>query len=278
MYIDGMTKIAGLIGDPIMYSQSPAMHNAAFAYLQLPIVYLPLSVKQEDVPAAIQAIRAFQLVGVNVTVPHKETVMPYLDCIDATAERCGAVNTIVNKEGKLTGYNTDGLGFIDSLLEAGFRPEGKNAVILGAGGSARAVAAALLDHGAKSLTLLNRTIEKAEQLAAALGVPDNLHIQPLLPKSSPDLTGTHLVVNTLSTSFKTNDMWLLDLTSAKGSLFYDLRYGKMPSAYLDYAKELNSPGLDGLGMLLHQGARAFTLFTGKPAPVEVMRSALKRQP
>lgn len=270
MNITGHTKITGLFGDPVTHSLSPAMHNSAYQHLNLPYVYVPFSVARENLPQAVQAIRALNLTGVNITVPHKEAIIPYLDILHHFAERCGAVNTVVNNNGTLTGYNTDGAGFIDSLRENGFDPLGKKVVILGAGGSARAIAAALLDHRVGKIVLMNRTLEKAN-IIAALG-PEKFTVQPL--NSNPDLAGTALVVNTLSIPFKREGGWLLDLSPAAGALFYDLRYGKMPADFLTYAREIKSPGLDGLGMLLHQGARAFKLFTGVEAPVREMNSCL----
>ncbi|NLN06848.1 MAG: shikimate dehydrogenase, partial [Firmicutes bacterium] len=256
MDISGTTRVIGLMGDPVLYSRSPAIHNAACRHLRLPLVYVAFRVEKAAVPAAVAAISALDMVGMNVTVPHKEAVIPYLDELDISARRCGAVNTIVNREGKLTGYNTDGDGFLDALRELDFDPAGREAAILGAGGSARAVAAALLDSGIKKLTIINRTVGKAEQLADALGSPGKITVLPLEPQSAPDLSAAELVVNTLSIPFNSGGRWLLDLSSAAGALFYDLRYGDMPSAFLDYARQLGRPGADGASMLLHQGARA----------------------
>jgi len=274
MNINGSTRVIGLMGDPVLYSRSPAIHNAACRYLRLPYVYLAFRVEKAAVPAAVAAVRALDMAGMNVTVPHKEAVIPCLDELDISATRCGAVNTIVNREGKLTGYNTDGAGFLDALRETGFDPAGREVAILGAGGSARAVAAALLDSGVKKLAVINRTAAKAEQLAQALGSPEKIAVLPLVPQAAPDLSAVELVVNTLSVPFKSAGQWLLDLSSAAGALFYDLRYGAMPSAFLDYARQLGCPGADGSTMLLHQGARAFTLITGHAAPLAVMRRAL----
>src|SRR5690554_6332398 len=117
MQITGQTKVTGLLGDPVLYSLSPAMHNAAFQHLQLPYVYLPFQVDKSKLAAAVEAIRDLNITGANVTVPHKERVIPYLDRLDHSGVRCGAVNTIVNQAGVLTGYNTDGQGFIDALCE-----------------------------------------------------------------------------------------------------------------------------------------------------------------
>jgi shikimate dehydrogenase len=274
MQINGQTKITGLFGDPVAQSLSPAMHNAAYRARQLNYVYIPLQILSADIPRAVSAIRALNITGVNVTVPHKEAVIPYLDTIDPSAVRCGAVNTIINHNGKLTGYNTDGDGFMDALKETGFNPRNIRVAILGAGGSARAIAAALLDAGAAHITLINRTPNKAVQLAQSLGGHHQFTVIPL-SSPAPQLKYTALVVNTLAAPFRQEGgEWLLDLSSAAGALFYDLRYGKMHSDFLAYAQQIKSPGQDGLGMLLHQGARAFKLFTGVEAPVDVMRKAL----
>ncbi|MBS3989887.1 MAG: shikimate dehydrogenase, partial [Dethiobacter sp.] len=273
MQIDGQTKVVGLIGDPITHSLSPAMHNAAYQALALNYLYLPFHVPAANLAAAISAVRSLGFSGINVTVPHKEAVIPELDFLDRSAKRCGAVNTIVNNSGTLTGYNTDGEGFIDSLQEYGFEPNGKKAVVLGAGGSARAIAAALQEHGISQIVLINRTMGKAQQIAEALGA-QNFRIFTLSAVPADALAGAQLVINALAVPFRRDDGgWLLDLSAAAGALFYDLRYGKMLSDFLVYADELKSPGLDGLGMLLHQGVRAFRLFTGVEPPVEIMRKA-----
>ncbi|MCL4463761.1 MAG: shikimate dehydrogenase [Firmicutes bacterium] len=274
MQISGQIKIVALIGDPITHTLSPAMHNAAYQALALNYLYVPFHVSAANLAAAISAVRALGFSGLNVTVPHKEAVIPMLDSLDASAKRCGAVNTIVNSSGTLTGYNTDGEGFIDSLLDYGFEPKGKKVVILGAGGSARAVAAALLASGVTDIVLINRTMQKAQQISEALGA-QNFRVFPLSSVPADALVGAKLLVNTLAAPFRRNDGgWLLDLSAAAGALFYDLRYGKMSTDFLVCADELKNPGLDGLGMLLHQGARAFRLFTGQEPPVEVMRKAL----
>ena len=278
MNISGKTKITGLFGDPVAHSLSPAMHNAAFAHANLDYIYIPYHVTPDNLKRAVSSIKALNITGVNVTVPHKQAVLSYLDHIDASATRCSAVNTIINHDGILTGYNTDGTGFIDSLKEYGFDPKNKQVVILGAGGSARAIAAALLDNHVSQITIMNRSVEKAEQLAEALGQSHTFSVMPLLSSFCPTIYHTNLVINTLSIPFKQKDGdWLVDLSCAAGALFYDLRYGNMPSDFLTYAKEIKSPGLDGLGMLIHQGARAFELFTDKKAPIHIMRKSLDSQ-
>lgn len=274
MNISGQTKITGIFGDPVANSLSPAMHNAAFTYLKLPYIYVPFHVTPASLRAATAAIRALSLAGVNITVPHKEAVIPYLDRLDGFAGRCGAVNTIINRDGELVGYNTDGPGFTDSLRkDAGFEPAGKKIIILGAGGSARAVITQLLDEGAAEIIIINRTVTKVRSIADNLG-EKRVSVVPLDGYSPGTATGAHLVVNTLSAPFRQEGGWLADLSAAAGALFCDLRYGGMPSDFTHYAGELKSPSMDGLGMLLYQGARAFQLFCGQDAPLEVMRGSL----
>ncbi|MBS4020830.1 MAG: shikimate dehydrogenase [Dethiobacter sp.] len=267
-------KVVGLFGDPVRHSLSPVMHNTAFEALGLPYVYVPFHVEEGDLGDAVMAIRALKLVGVNVTVPHKEKVIPLLDRIDGSALRCGAVNTVVNDGGVLVGYNTDGAGFIDSVGDEGLDLRGIKAVVMGAGGAARAVIAGLLDGGVAEVVLINRTKEKAVALAASLG-SNIISVFSLEDGYSRAVSGVGLVVNSLSVPFRREGRWLADLSGAAGALFYDLRYGAMPSDFLDLAKELGSPARDGLGMLLYQGVRAFYLFCGREAPVEVMRKSLE---
>ncbi len=274
MNINSDTKITGLFGDPVRHSLSPAMHNAAFKALALPYIYLPFAVAPPQLPAAVSALRALSLQGVNVTVPHKQSVIDHLDELDHSASLCGAVNTIIRDGDTLTGYNTDGTGFTDSLREASLDPHGQKVIILGAGGSARAIASQLLAEGAAELVIMNRTLTRSRQLAASLNQPSRITLLPL--------SGTHhhlraaaLVVNTLSVPFYDGQTPLADLSPAAGALFYDLRYGAMPSGFMHYAQSLASPTTDGISLLLHQGARAFTLFCGHEAPLAVMRQALK---
>lgn len=279
--ISGETKVAGIFGAPVAHSLSPAMHNAAFAALGIPYIYVPFHVRPEDLPAAAAAVRALQMVGVNLTVPLKEAVLPHLDLLDHSAASCGAVNTVVNRADTLIGYNTDTGGFLDALrLEASFDPQGKKALVLGAGGAARAVVAALLEGNAAEIFVLNRTLNRAQALVADLrkrtgaGGHTLISALPLAGNLRESLLGAGLVVNTLSVSFRREGERLADLGPAAGALFFDLRYGRGADEFIALAKDLASPAMDGLAMLLYQGARAFRLFTGHEAPLAVMRQAL----
>ena len=162
--ISGKTRICGLIGDPVEHTMSPAMHNAAFKKLGLDYVYIVFRVKGTELDEAIAGMRALNMRGMNVTIPHKVAVMKLLDKLDPMAEKIGAVNTIVNDDGKLTGYNTDATGFLQPLLEKGIEPNGKSIVLVGAGGASRGISFVLAEGGA-NLVILNRNLEKAEHLA-----------------------------------------------------------------------------------------------------------------
>ena len=167
--ISGKTRICGIIGDPIEHTMSPVIHNAAFKKLGLDYIYIPFLVRKEELGQAVEGIRSLNIRGFNVTIPHKVTIMPMLDGLDPLAEKIGAVNTVVNNDGDLRGYNTDATGFLQALLEQGVEPKGKNTIILGAGGASRAVSYILAERGAH-LTILNRQLEMdwAEELASRI--------------------------------------------------------------------------------------------------------------
>ena len=173
--INGSTKIYGIIGDPVAHSLSPLMQNRAFAACGLDCCYVPFRVDAAGLPAAVAAVRALGLGGVNVTIPHKERVVAYLDEVDRSAAMIGAVNTIVNRDGRLIGYNTDGAGWLASLHEGGFDPGGRRVVLLGAGGAARAVSSVMVQSGIRSLAIFDVIGSKAEKLAADLAPVAGCH-------------------------------------------------------------------------------------------------------
>jgi len=165
--ISGRTRLCGVIGDPIEHTMSPAMHNAAFAQMGLDYVYVTFKVRKEGLGRAIDGMRGLNIRGLSVTIPHKVTVIPLLDKLDPLVEKIGAINTITNDDGVLTGYNTDAGGFLQALLVRGIEPRGKKIVILGAGGASRAISFILAERGAR-LVILNRRLERAEALAGRL--------------------------------------------------------------------------------------------------------------
>jgi shikimate dehydrogenase len=275
--ISGATRVVGIIGDPVAHSRSPAMHNAAFAALALDWVYVPLPVAADDLPAAVAAVRALGLAGVNVTVPYKEAVLPHLDALTPLARGVGAVNTIVNRDGRLEGDNTDVHGFAVTLRQRRARLRGRHAVVIGAGGAAHAVLAALAAAGVGRLTIANRTATRAAALARRFRGPRR-DVVPLAALQDPArLADAALVVNTTSLGlYDASFPALAAAATPPACLFVDLLYGR-ETGFLRLARRARRPTADGSEMLLHQGARAFTLWTGRRAPLAVMRAALRRQ-
>ena len=272
--ISGTTDIYGIIGYPVEHSFSPLMHNAAFAALKMDARYLVFSVKPEQLQQAVAGIRALNISGVNVTVPHKSAVIPFLDEVTPLASKIGAVNTIKNVRGHLTGTNTDISGFVRSLSDLKFSPKNKTIALLGAGGSARAVLAGLADAGASCIMIHNRTAERAESLVSEFS--DNFPETQLESVSMETVleTPVDLLVNSTTVGMH-SDASPLDLNHAeKIENVVDLIYSPAKTRLLMQAEELGIPALNGLGMLLHQGCDAFTFWTGKSAPETVMREQL----
>lgn len=281
--ISGKTQIVGLIGWPVSHSVSPAMHNAAFDALGLDWRYIPLPVDvgaQTRVADAVRGLIALGMRGANVTVPHKQNVMPLLDELTPAAATIGAVNTVlVRDDGTLLGDNTDARGFIADLRDHAVDPAGKAVLVLGAGGSARAVAFGLADAGAASVCILNRTGAKAEELAATIGAhfPLCRVDSGLLPNDVAAVGGAaDLVVNTTSlgmTPDVDSSPWPGGLAFHTGQIVYDLVYNPPQTRLLATAARDGATAINGLGMLIWQGALAFELWTGVMPPVDVMRTA-----
>lgn len=278
--INGQTRVVGIFGDPIAHTRSPAMHNAAFRARGLPYVYVPFLVRPVDLSKAVHGIRALNLSGVNVTVPHKERIVRYLDVLSAEAELCGAVNTVVNRDGTLFGDNTDGRGFLVSLQERSLSPRRQEVVLIGAGGATRSVLVSLIRAGSARITIANRTLAKAQALARAYGslCKTRLEALPLDVLRDPALLkNAALVVNCTSVGLHGEEFPPLAYAATpRGCLFYDLLYRPGLTFFLQQARKARRPILDGRRMLLHQGALAFSLWTREPAPIEVMARALAR--
>ncbi len=269
MNINGKTKITGLYGYPVEHTLSPAMHNAAFKELGLNYCYVPFLVHPDYLENAVKAIKALNLSGVNVTVPHKEKVVPLLDEINEEASFIGAVNTIVNSGGRLIGYNTDGRGFMQSLSENGVSVEGKDIVIIGAGGASRAISY-YLSQKAKILYLYDIDKDKVEKL-----VYDLKKIRSTV-STIDDVSGIdrfHIIINATPLGLKKEDPLPFNISLlTKKQTVCDLIYKK--TRLLEQAEKKGCVTLDGLGMLLWQGVFAFELWTGKKPEVAVMRGAL----
>ena len=255
------------------------MHNAAFAALGLDYTYVALRVRPVDLRRAIQGARALGFAGLNVTVPHKEAVLSLLDGLSPTARAVGAVNTIVRRGDRLKGENTDAPGFLRAVAKLGFRARGKRAVLLGAGGSARAVAWALGGAGIARLTILNRTPRRAVALAARVrrGCDASVVVGSLESTGSADLLeDADIVVNCTSLGLdgRTTPPVAIAATP-RHCLFYDLVYSSEPTPLVRKARRDGRRAESGLGMLVEQAALAFRIWTGRTAPVATMEHTLE---
>jgi shikimate dehydrogenase len=275
----GQILLAGVIGDPVAHSRSPAIHNAAFASLGIGARYERWPTSAAELPTRIESLRAPHMLGANVTLPHKVAVLALLDRLDADAAAIGAVNTIVREaDGALTGANTDAPAFLASLREdSAYEPAGQPALILGASGAARAAAVALISAGVERLIVVNRTLERAEKLLGdALAATDR---DPQLFALAPDdaalpglLAETTLIVNATSLGWRADETPLAAELIPPGALVFDMVY--RPTRLLHEAAACGARPLDGTGMFVRQAALAFERWTGRPAPLDVMRAAL----
>lgn len=263
-------RIAGVIGDPVEHSLSPHMHNAAFHALGMDARYELWGTPLDALPERIASLREPDILGANVTVPHKQSVIPLVDEISETARLIGAVNTIIPSQGQLIGDNTDAWGFRRSIEIAFPETEIQSAVVLGAGGASRAVIVALQQMGVRTITLANRTQAKATKLATEFGVGEAAW------DAVADYTfpSADLLVN--ATALGWHDEMPIPANALqhlqRQALVMDLTYRETP--LLRAAARAGLGTLDGLGMLVHQGARSFALWTGQEPPVDVMQQAV----
>ncbi len=280
--ISGNTRLCGVIGDPVEHTMSPVMHNAAFRERGIDYFYVPFRVKKEELGKAIEGMRALNIKGLNVTIPHKVAILQFLDKLDSLAEQIGAVNTIVNDDGVLTGYNTDATGFLQALLERGIEPEGKNVVIIGAGGASRAISFILADRGAH-LVILNRLLELdwAKELSGRISQAFSKEVEAL-ELNRENLTGAlgkaDILVNATSVGMSPNiDQTPVDADLLRPELVvFDIVYNPIKTRLLREAEAAGAETISGLDMLIWQGALAFEIWTGQKAPVKLMREeALK---
>ncbi len=275
--VSGKTRLCGIIGDPVEHTMSPAMHNAAFTALGIDYLYVPFRVKKEELGKAIEGMRALNIKGLNVTIPHKVAVLPLLDRLDTLAEKIGAVNTIVNDDGALIGYNTDATGFLQALLERGIEPKGKKVVILGAGGASRAISFILADRGAH-LVILNRLLELdwANELASRISQIFTEEVEALelnRENLTRALGKADILVNATSVGMSPD----IDETPVPsdllkpGLIVYDIVYNPIKTKLLKEAEAAGAKTIGGVDMLVWQGAIAFEKWTGQKAPVELMK-------
>jgi shikimate dehydrogenase len=284
-----VTQLINVIGYPLKHSISPDFQQAAFDYYKLDIRYEAREVAVADLLSTIIQLRRPQNLGANITVPYKEEVLHLIDEVDDFANLVGAVNTIVNRDGKLVGFNTDAHGFLKALRDdASFEPENKRAMVLGAGGAAHAVAFALLQEKVSSLIISNRSLEKAGFLVDSLARQAtnnkmNADISAVLwqgLKLAETLQNCQLIVNctTLgmkSSSYEEESPLTSDLIP-EGALVYDLVYNPLETPLLRLAKEAGADTIGGLPMLVYQGAASFKIWTGREAPLDIMFSAARQ--
>lgn len=271
--IDARTKLLALIGHPVAHSLSPRFQNAALQYFRLPFVYLAFDIPPERLKDALEAFRVLGVLGFNVTVPHKETICPFLDVLEDEAKVLQAVNTVVNREGKFFGYNTDVYGFRESLQREGVVVSGKTFLLLGAGGAAKSVLFVLAKEKAQKVYLMNRTYERAVALCAwardVLGFPCEV-----LPWLSQDVQAVHGIINATSLGLGGEVLPLPWGVFPSLEVVIDLVYHQEGTPLVREAKMRGIKSFDGKYMLLYQGAKSFSLFTGVSAPLEIMESAL----
>lgn len=261
-----MYKVFGIIGDPVSHSLSPVMHNAAFRELGIKAVYGAFLVKSENLAQAVQGLKALNISGISVTIPHKEAILPLLDEVDETALEIGAVNTVVNYEGYLKGFNTDWIGVLKAFEEKGINLKGKKIVILGAGGASRAIIYAVKKAGAKEILLYNRTFHKAEKLAQYFGII-------AYPWDKINQAEGDIIIQATSVGLKSHISPISEEIIKRFKVAMDIVYLPLKTKFLSLA-EGYALTIDGLRMLLYQGVEQFKLFTGMEAPVKIMEKVL----
>jgi shikimate dehydrogenase len=278
MNLSGKTRVYGVIGDPIEHSLSPTLHNAAFEALKMDAVFLAFHVKVNEVENVIHGMRGLEICGLNVTMPHKNAVISFLDKVDASAKVLASVNTILNDNGKLSGFSTDGAGALNALKKNGVKLNGKKVLLLGGGGAAKTIAYALAKE-VDELTILNRSPEKSKALTETLSREFNKQIFTGLLEPSAiqeSLQNADVLINASSVGMHPDAAHSLvepqllrrDLT------VMDIVYNPVKTKLAKDAEKAGAKVVSGIEMLIHQGAASFEIWTGKTAPVEVMRKAI----
>lgn len=277
--LSGSTKILGIIGDPVCHSLSPLMQNTALQACGLDYIYVPFKVAADDVGEAIAGLKALGIQGFNVTIPHKTSVIPYLDQLDESASAAGAVNTVKNDCGRLVGYNTDGDGLVRSLAaDLDFIPTDSSIVIIGAGGAARGAISALCRAGAKRITIANRTRERAADLVTCMEsryADTEFSIAVGVEDLYDGLPAVDLLINTTSLGMKSENIPFPAVRNlSHRTKVYDMIYSPLVTPLLSDADRMGLVCANGLGMLAAQGELAFTIWTGHTPPSGLMRRTL----
>ena len=274
-------QLVGVFGDPVDENPTGVMEEAAFEAAGLDFRYLTIRVKREDLPAAMQALRAFGMRGINLTIPHKIAVIPHLDRLTEAAEIIGAVNTVINDKGILTGENTDGKGMLEAFRDHGCEVKGKHLVILGAGGAARAIAVEAALAGARKITVINRTADKAQELAEMIVSRTGVEAEALPWISAmPVPEDTDILVNGTSIGLypDVDSRPDIDYRSISPRMVAsDVVFNDPNTRFLQAAAAQGAQTINGLGMLAQQGAVNFKLWTGLEAPLQLMEDILKEE-
>ena len=274
-------ELTGVFGDPVDDNPTGVVEEAAFAAKNLNYRYLTIKVLPEDLGKAMDSVKIFGMKGINLTMPHKIKVLPYLDELSPAAEIIGAVNTVIQKEGKLFGENTDGKGFVNALKNSGETLDKKNVTILGAGGAARAIAVECALNGVAHINIINRSIEKGEELASLIQMKTDSSAKYLNWKNNMAIpSDTDILINATSIGFSPNvtDKPDIDYTAITPEMCVcDVIFNPAETIFLKSAAENGAKTITGLGMLVQQAALNFTLWTGVEAPVDVMEDALKKE-
>ena len=274
-------ELTGVFGSPVDDNPTGVVEEAAFAAKNLNYRYLTIKVLPEDLGKAMDSVKIFGMKGINLTMPHKIKVLPYLDELSPAAEIIGAVNTVIQKEGKLFGENTDGKGFVTALKNSGETLDKKNVTILGAGGAARAIAVECALNGVAHINIINRSIEKGEELASLIQMKTDSSAKYLNWKNNMEIpSDTDILINATSIGFSPNvtDKPDIDYTTITPEMCVcDVIFNPAETIFLKSAAENGAKTITGLGMLVQQAALNFTLWTGVEAPVDVMEDALKKE-
>lgn len=285
--ISGKTKLTGFFAKPASHSLSPLMHNLAFSHWGIDAVYLAFEVDQTNLRQAVESIRTLDMLGVNVSMPNKTAVLAYLDQLSPEAELIGAVNTIVHQEQRLIGYNTDGMGFVRSVNETGHPIKNQKIVVLGAGGAAKAIVVQMALEGAQEITIykrLNATFlplkEYFVKVSEKTGCPIRLHGYADESQLALDLSQANLLINAtdIGMGSKKDQLPIADVKLLHSQLaVFDLIYSPSETRLIQEAKKMGIKAYNGLGMLIHQGAIAFELWTHREMPVQNIREQLEQE-
>ena len=278
MVIDGETDLYGIFGYPVKHSKSPLFQNVAFSFYKMNAVYVPFEVKPEDLHKAIESLRVLNIKGINITIPHKEEAVKYLNELSEEVRYIGAANTVKNIDGYLIGYNTDAYGFITGLKKLESNLKDKKILIIGAGGASRAVIYSLIREGVPEIIIANRSLERSKKIVEDFKnlnrfIDETVSLIKLRDIESY-LNYIDIVVNTTPIGLKDKDPWLFDYNKLENKhIVVDIVYKKTP--LIQHAIKKNCKWQDGYPMLLYQGAKSFEIWTGKSAPIEEMKAALR---